>query len=173
MRHCVKCDIKMVNRYSIIKITLFLFTILGLFSPWLVHYYDPYTAVNPDTNMGEKRYHSMLVLSPFYVSLYQDGVFQNMEWFPSFWTIVSAIIIIISALTGLLSEKTDLSLYIIVLTGFAGFVLFFLSLSSVNLGWKNFISWGLWVTFIGLTLSSFLSFFEISKREIPLLMNNK
>jgi len=173
MVFCVKCDNMAVNRYLIIKILIFTVTLSGMFSPWLVHYYDSYTIVNPETNQGEKKFHSTLTLSPLFLSLHEDDVLISFEWFPSYWTLVSASFILMSAITGLLSQKSDLSLYIILLSMFAGVVIFFLSLSGVNLGWKNFLSWGFWLSFLGLMFSSFLSFFEQSQQEIPLLMNNK
>jgi hypothetical protein len=163
----------MVNRYFLVKTFIFFFTLIGLFSSWLVHYFDPYTIVNPETNLGEKHFHSTLFLSPLYVTLYTDGIFISQEWLPSYWTTISALFILLSATTGIFSQKTDYSLYIILLSGFAGIVIFFLSLSAPNIGWKNFLTPGFWITFISLMSFAFLSFYEISKKGIPWIMNNK
>lgn len=164
------------------KLTLKIFIVLssivsvviitGLFSPWLIHRYDPYPVFNPETKMGELHYHSMIILSPFYVSQYEDGLLVNRSWFPSMGTVIAGLFILSVAVFSVWRFNRRLINFLILVNSFTGIGVFFLSLGfGVAIGWRNKVGWGLMLTVIGLFFALVLSFIDVTQKKLPRFMD--
>lgn len=146
--------------------------IIGLFSPWLIHKYNPYPVFNPETRMGELHYHSMIILSPFYVSQYEDGLLVHRAWFPSIGTVIAGLLILSVAIFSVWRFNKRFINFLILVNSFTGLGVFFLSLGlGVAIGWKNKVGGGLMLTVLGLFFAIVLSFIDVTQKKLPRFMD--
>ena len=136
--------------------------IIGLFGPWIIKGYNSYGWIDPLTGLGELRYHSIIVLSPFFSTLTRDGNVEVTQWFISFGTSLSGLIQISSSLLCVLKHTRKGVNFVLSTISFLGFILFFLSLGrGLSIGIRTQIGWGLISTITGILFMFILSITDL------------
>lgn len=146
--------------------------IVGLFGPWLSIGYDSYGVINPRTGQVEVRYHSKIVVSPFFGSIIRDDKLVRTIWFLSFGTSLAGMMLISSAALYVFRFNRTWINFLLFTISFLGFNIFFLSLGrGLSIGVKTHVGWGLIITLIGLILMFVLSILELMRDSRPLYTN--
>jgi hypothetical protein len=150
--------------YKIEGIAIGVLVILGLFGPWISKGYDPYPILNPQTKQGELRYHKWLVLSPFSVTLFEDGKQVSTYWLISIGTFLSGLLFISSAIILFFRLKYRLASLLSFSLSFSALLLFFLSLGAgISVGLDSNIEWGFEITVAGVVLMFMLMIRDLIK----------
>lgn len=132
--------------------------IIGIFSPWISKGSNPYSTINPDTGQGELRYNKIFLLSPFYVSIYENDQLVERVWFVSLGTSLSGILLLCGAILSTIKYERIWVNFIYFLITVLGVIVFFMSLGlGQAVGLRTQIELGAIVSIIGVGLLLALS----------------
>jgi len=132
--------------------------ILGIFNPWISKGSQPFNTINPDTGQGELRYNKIILLSPFYASIYESDQLVEQVWFVSLGTSISGILLLGSAILSTIKYERIWVNFIYFLIAVLSVIVFFMSLGTGQaVGLRTQIEWGAIVSIIGIGLLLVLS----------------
>jgi hypothetical protein len=138
--------------------------LVGLFNPWFSKGSHPYSIINPDTGQGELRYNRMIVLSPFYASIFENDLLVERVWFVSLGTSVSGIMLLSVATLSTIKYERIWVNFIYFLIAVLSVIVFFMSLGvGQAVGLRTQIEWGAAVSLIGIGLMLVLSVSKMMK----------
>lgn len=138
--------------------------IIGLFGPWIIRGYNSYGVINPQTGLGELRYHSKIVISPLFGSIIRDGDVEKTVWFVSFGTSLANVMLVSAAVLCAFRFNRRWVNFLIFNISFLGFILFFGSLGrGISIGVKARVGWGFIITLVGIILMFVLSLVELMR----------
>jgi len=145
-------------KINIWGIAVCIVVIIGLFNPWISKGSKPYSTINPTTGQGELRYSKIILLSPFYASIFENDQLVKRVWFVSLGTSLSGIILLSVATLSTIKYERIWVNFIYFLVAVLGVIFFFMSLGvGQAIGLRTQIEWGAMVSLIGLGLMLVLS----------------
>jgi len=153
-------------KINIWGIAVCIVVIVGLFNPWISKGSQPYSTINPDTGQGELRYNRIILLSPFFASIFENDQLVERVWFVSLGTSLSGIILLSVATLSTIKYERIWVNFIYFLIAVLGVIVFFMSLGvGQAIGLRTQIEWGAMVSLIGLGLMLALSISKMMKHS--------
>ena len=138
--------------------------LVGVLNPWISKGSNPYSTINPDTGQGELLHNKIIVLSPFYASIFENGQLVERVWFVSLGTSLSGIMLLSMGVLSTIENKHLWVNFIYFLIAILGFIFFFMSLGvGQAVGLRTQIEWGAIVSIIGIGLLLALSVGKMMK----------
>jgi hypothetical protein len=138
--------------------------LVGLLLPWITKGYDSYAVMNPETRMGELRFHKKILLSPVLARLYEDGELVETMWFVSPGTALAGVMIASTAALSPFKFKRRWIRFSLFIMAVLGIVVFFMSLGmGLGIGLRTGFGWGLPITILGIVLIFSSSINELSR----------
>ena len=149
-------------KLNILGIPVSILLISGLFGPWIIKGLNEHVSLNPQTGKVELQYRRMILLSPLFGAIQNEGSIVQMVWFASVGLSFSSLILISAAVLNLLHFGKDWVNFIPFITAVMGIFMFFMSLGmGQEIGVSTFLGWGLIATSIAVISMFTLSIFKI------------
>lgn len=153
-------------KINIWGIAVCIVVIVGLFNPWISKGSKSYSAINPDTGQGELRYQKIILLSPFYASIFENDHLVERVWFVSLGTSLSGIILLSVATLSIIKYERIWVNFIYFIVAALGIIIFFMSLGvGQAIGLRTQIESGAMVSLIGLGMMLMLSVSKMMKHS--------
>lgn len=145
-----------------------LLVLLGVFGPWLWRGFDSYQEYNPATGETILKYRTITKISPLYFSVKTEDGDNEVSWFYSAGTTLSAVVMLSSiAIYIVLNRGLSWSKSLGLLLAILGIFVFFLSLGGgLWLGVITRFAWGFQLTLLGIMVM-FIHTTTVASRRRP------